>query len=51
VSKTEETNKALVCRFFDAHTKEDLDTIRELLAPASSITGRFPDRLVPQGLH
>jgi serine phosphatase RsbU (regulator of sigma subunit)/predicted ester cyclase len=33
VSEAEETNKALVRRFFDAHTKGDLDTIRELLAP------------------
>ncbi len=33
MSKAEETNKALVRRFFDAHTKGDLDTISELLAP------------------
>jgi predicted ester cyclase len=33
VSEAEETNKALVRRFFDAHTRGDLDTISELLAP------------------
>ena len=30
---TEETNKALVRRFYEAQTKGDLDTLRELLAP------------------
>ena len=31
--EAEETNKALVRRFFEAHTKGDLHTIREMLAP------------------
>ncbi len=30
---TEENNKALVRRFYEAQTKGDLDTLRELLAP------------------
>ena len=42
VSVAGEMNKALVRRFFEAHAKGDLDTLRELLAPTSSITCRFP---------
>jgi serine phosphatase RsbU (regulator of sigma subunit)/predicted ester cyclase len=33
VSETQEQNKALVRRFFEAQTKEDLDVVDELLAP------------------
>jgi hypothetical protein len=39
VSSAEE-NKAIVRRFYEALTEEDLEAIRELLAPTSSITGR-----------
>ena len=28
-----EENKALVCRFLEAHAKDDLDTLEEMLAP------------------
>ena len=41
---TEENNKALVRRFYEARTKGDLDTLRELLAPAYSTITCVPDK-------
>jgi serine phosphatase RsbU (regulator of sigma subunit)/predicted ester cyclase len=48
VSEAGEKNKALVRRFFEAHTTGDLDTLRELLAPDfvdhRPLPGGDPDR-------
>ena len=41
---TEENNKALVRRLYEAQTKGDLDTLRELLAPAYSTITCAPDK-------
>ena len=48
MSEAEEMNKALVRRYFEAHTEGDLDTMRELLAPDfvdhRPLPGGEPDR-------
>ena len=48
MSKAKEKNKALVRRFFEAHTEGDLDTLRKLLAPDfvdhRPLPGEDPDR-------
>jgi serine phosphatase RsbU (regulator of sigma subunit)/predicted ester cyclase len=48
VSEAGEKNKALVRRFFEAHTEGDLDTLREILAPNfvdhRPLPGEDPDR-------
>ena len=41
---TEENNKALVRRFYEAQTKGDLDTLRELLAPGMLDHNLRPDK-------
>ena len=46
VSSAEE-NKAIVRRLFKALAEGDLDAIRELLAPTSSTTTRFPAKKTP----